>query len=353
MTPAPLPPAPPGVVLHRVAAAGFAAPPPDVRNAHLIPAPEHAAMQPAWTWGRYPPAEIQLVGLRDVTLAEEGLVFLPGLDLVHASVTQHAPSEIDDAMVAIVIDDGPVLDGPHVLCVKRGAYNYGHWLAEMLPAALLANRLLGPEVRFLVPPAGGAMGETIRASLQMAGIGLDRIVPFGPAPCQVRELVMVHGLSNHGLYLSPVVAELLQALAEPVTPARPGARLWVSRAGSPRSLCHEAEFAAILQTLGWQVAETGGLAFRDQVALFKGAAMVAGVMGAGLANLLFAPAGARAEVFAPAGMPDTFFYLISCLRGLRYRETRCVQTTHSYGPMPWDGGLVEGLPQALAALGGA
>ena len=94
----------------------------------------------------------------------------------------------------------------------------------------------------------------------------------------------------------------------------------------------------------------GALPFREQIALFKGAAKICGVMGAGLSNLLFATPGTRVELITPAGMPDTFFYLISQLRRLRYRETRCL-TTESVGPMPWDGGVVQTLPELMVTVG--
>ena len=349
----PFPPPPPGDVLCAVPAPGFATRPPRLRNAGLVPPAERAAMQPAWGWGDYPPTEVRLHRLRDVTLAAEGLVFLPGGELAPASLTQHDPAEVEAARAAIAAAGAlPELAGPHVLCVKRGATNYGHWLAEMLPVALLAQRLLGPGLRFLVPPAGGALGAAIRDSLALAGIGAERLVPLHyDAPVRVGELVMAHGLSLHGTFLSPVVAEALQAMAAEVPASAPGCKLWVSRAGWPRSLWQEDKVAAVLADMGWRVVEPGSLPFAGQVALFKGAARVAGVMGAGLANLLFAPPDARVDVFAPANMPDTFFWLIAALRGLDYHEARCWQTSQPLGPAPWDTGLVLPLPDLLAALG--
>jgi capsular polysaccharide biosynthesis protein len=348
----PFAPTPPGVLLHTLQAPGFTAAPPDIRKADLIPANAREAMHPAWSWGEYPPAEIGLYQLEDVVVADEGLVFRPGMDLVGASITQHRPDEIDAARAMIAgMEATPPLTGLHVLCVKRGATNYGHWLAEMLPMALLANRLLGDQVKFLVPQPGGALGETIHASLALAGIGPERIVELGVAPCPVRSLIMVHGLSLHGLYLSPLVATLLQDLAAPIAPSFPGCSLWVSRAGQGRCLWGEKDLGTVLHTSGWQVVNPGSLPFRDQVALFKGSAKIGGVMGAGLATLLFAAPGTRVELLAPAAMPDTFFYLISRLRGLRYRETRCCQTTQAFGASPWDGGLVQALPELMGILG--
>jgi capsular polysaccharide biosynthesis protein len=307
-------------------------------------------MSHAWHWGEYPPAEVQLRHLTGVTVADEGLVFLAGGDLVDASITQHTPAEIDAARAAIATAaDAAPLTGLHVLCVKRGATNYGHWLAEMLPMALLAHHLLGPDVQFLVPRHGGALGDAIRDSLMLAGIAPERIVKLGVAPCRVQDLVMVHGLSLHGVYLSPLVAQLLEDLAVAVIPSHPGCRVWASRVGAPRSLWRERDLGTILHMTGWQVVNPGALPFRDQIALFKGAAVIGGVMGAGLANLLFATRGARAELLTPAAMPDTFFYLISQLRGLRYRETRCPAAA-STGPMPWDGALIATLPAVLAML---
>ena len=235
MRPIPFAPPPPGVLLHTVPTSGFVAIPPDIRHADLIPPPEREAMQPAWNWGEYPPAQAGLYLLANAIVAEEGLVFDQGLELVGASITQHQPEEIAAARAAIAAaDDLPQLTGLHVLCIKRGASNYGHWLAEMLPMALLANRLLGDTARFLVPPHEGALGDSIRDSLGLAGISPDRIVRLGPAPIRVRDLVMVHGLSLHGLYLSPLVAELLEQMAAPIAPSHPGCSIWASRAGAPR-----------------------------------------------------------------------------------------------------------------------
>lgn len=351
----PFAPDPPGPLLHTIPAAGFTTPPPRIRGDHLIPPAVRTAMSPAWHWGDFPPAEIRLHRLRDVVVAAEGLVFLPSGELVPASITQHTPDEIAEARRSIDAagSDLPILTGPLVLCIKRGVGNYGHWLGEMLPAALLANRVMGGEVRFLAPDAPGALGVAIRDSLSMAGIGADRIVPRSRAPYRVTELTMVHGLSVHGIYLSPQMAETLQDLAAPVTAAAPGCRIWVSRAGQNRCLWNEGEVGEVLRALGWHVVDPGQMPFRDQVALFKGAARVAGVMGAGLANLAFAPRGARVDVFAPAIMPDTFFWLITCLRGLDHREIRCLQTVNPQGPAPWDAGVVLSLVEVLTALGEA
>ena len=348
-----IPPVPDAVILLQIRSPGFVSPPPAVVNAHLIPPAEHAAMQPAWSWGEYAPSDVTLFQLDDVMVAEDGLVFRADGALVQASVTQNQPAEIEAARRAIAASgtDAPVLDGPHVLCIKSGVFNFGHWLAEMLPMALLAHRHLGPGLRYLVPKAAGAMAETIAASLALAGIAPEQVIPTGFAPIRVRELILVRGLSEHGHFLSPLVADLLQSLAAPIPASHPGCFLWASRAGQARCLWGEKELGTILHTLGWQVVNPGALPFRAQLALFKGAARVAGVMGAGLANLLVAPPGTRVELFAPATMPDTFFFLISRLRGLRYRETRCVQTTQPYGPAPWDAGLVHHLPALLATLG--
>jgi capsular polysaccharide biosynthesis protein len=351
MRPIPFAPPPPGVLLHAVPTPGFVATPPDIRHVELIPPPEHAAMQPAWNWGEYPPAQVGLYQLHDVIVAEEGLVFGRDMALVEASITQHQPDEIDAARAAIAAaGDLPELSGLHVLCIKRGAANYGHWLAEMLPMALLANDLLGDAVRFLVPPHGGALGDTIRDSLDLAGIPPERIVRIGLAPIRVQELVMVHGLSIHGLYLSPLVAELLDKMAAPIEPSHVGSSIWASRAGAPRCLWGERDLGSVLHFSGWTVFNPGALSFRNQIALFKGTAKVCGVMGAGLSNLLFATPGTRVEVLTPACMPDTFFYLISQLRRLRYRETRC-RTASPVGHTPWDGALIQTLPELMATLG--
>lgn len=90
---------------------------------------------------------------------------------------------------------------------------------------------------------------------------------------------------------------------------RPGVRrIYVSRddAGS-RLTVNEAEVQALMRARGFEVVRLAGMSFLEQKRLFSEAGWIAGVHGAGLANLAFAGPGARVlEIMPP--LAGTFAY---------------------------------------------
>jgi hypothetical protein len=167
---------------------------------------------------------------------------------------------------------------------------------------------------------------------------------FDEQPFRVDRLLVVDGLAEHGSYMSPLVAECLQDLTAGIGPG-PHGRILVTRApGAQRRLRGEAELARVAEADGIHAVDPGALPFAEQVALFKGARKVAGAMGAGLANIGFALPGTEVCVAAPGAMPDTFYWFLASLRGLRYTEIRC-----SSAAPGWDGEIVLD-PEARAAL---
>ena len=342
-----------GGVALRVPSPGFATRPPAVRNRALVPAAALDAMAFAWNSRAYPARDVVLRRVPNAYVLGEGLVFDQNLAVVPASVTQHAPAEVDAAAArlrAMAAGGIPTLPGTTLLCAKRGATNYGHWLYEMLPVAWLGRtQLCAGEWRALVPGAEGRLGAVIRDALGLLGVPPGQVAAVMPTPQRAEELLIVEGLTAHGRYISPLVAECLADLSRGIALGE-AERLWVSRAGENRSFWNEAELCAVLAASGWTVCQPGRLPLREQVRLFKGAQHVAGVAGAGLANLAFAAPGARVTSFTPAAMPETFFWLLSELCGHDYREIRTPQAERKVGTTAWDGSLVLGLPDVLAYL---
>lgn len=342
-----------GVAL-RVPSPGFTTRPPAVRNRALVPAAALDAMAFAWNTRAYAARDVTLRRMRDAYVLGEGLVFNRDLAVASASVTQHSPAEVDAAAVrlraAVAAGGIPTLPGTTLLCAKRGATNYGHWMYEMLPVAWLGRtKLRAGEWRALVPGVEGRLGAAIRDALDLLGIPPGQVAAAMPAPQRVEELLIVEGLTAHGRYISPLVADCLADLAGGIAPGE-AERLWVSRAGESRSFWNEAELCAVFAGSGWTVCRPGELPLREQIRLFKGARHIAGVAGAGLANLAFAAPGARVTSFTPAAMPETFFWLLSELCGHDYREIRSPQAERKVGTAAWDGSLVLGLPDVLAYL---
>jgi capsular polysaccharide biosynthesis protein len=320
--------------------------PPDLHHAGLIPPAMRQSLQGLRQQARIPIPQIRFYRMRQVYVIEQGLIYDRKFRLVQASRTQHNEAELARGQWAIrraaASGDFAVCTTPALLTTKRGSDNYGHWMIEMLPKAFLAAKhLRQPGLRYVVPEIKGALGRVILQSLMMSGIGMAELLPLASTrPAYFEELIVVEGLTRHGHFISPRVMDCLDHIAAQVPAADP-APLYVSRRGSTtRHFTNEAEVIARMEQAGCRILDPLHASFSDQIAAFKGATAVAGIMGAGLTNLMFAPPGIPVVNFAPAGMPDVFYWMLANLRHQRYHEIRCAQSGTRRGPADWDTDIV-------------
>ncbi len=323
--------------------------PPDLRHGNLIPPDLQALYATLWHQS-HGPTEVVASVLCGAYVDGPGLVFDQDLNLIRQTIHQATPEEIETAFHAVRDAAGrvPLQRGVTLLCEKTGIGNYGHWLVEMLPVASLNLRHLfrgGWQLR--LPVASEAMNRVTLDSVRLAGVPGEQLAFRRPGPQYYEQLVIVHGLSQHGVWYSPLIVDCLEQIASSV-PARPSAGVWFSRAGSRRVLKEEAAVCARLRQEGWEIAMPGSLSLADQIALAKGAPHVAGVNGAGLTNLVFAPRGATVTSFMPAPMPDVFFWMLAGFKGQSYVEVRCPQEADEGG---WNAPLTMAVDEVLAQLG--
>src|SRR5208283_2091035 len=227
------------------------------------------------------------------------------------------------------------LADPHVLCIKRGISNYGHWLMEMLPKAFLC-RLYGIPGKIIIPDPKGQLKSVIRESMAMLQINEEQVLCMNFSPIHFDSVVVVDGLTAHGVYMSPLVINCADALSARV---RGGSakKLLVTRNGvASRRLINEDDVWQRAVTAGYSLLDTSRLSLSEQIATFLNATHIVGVMGAALTNVVFAPRGASVLNFAPATMPDTFFWFIAGLKGQHYAEVRCRQVGPIKGVARWD-----------------
>ena len=341
---------PDDAVILALTSPGFDAGYPRLVNKPLIPPPILQSMEWAWNTARFPERPVRVLRLSDVWVAMEGLVFDRDGNLYRETITQHSEAEVDLAHEAVLAsierwaDLGWDADreGPVLLCKKRGVGNYGHWMMEMLPKAhIVHSRLPELDARFLVADVPGRLRETMAHSLAMLGIDdLAQTLVADDTPLRFADLLLVDVMSEHGGFMSPLVLDGVDRVARDVVPA--GAeRLFVTRQATGfRRVVDEDDLTAHAEAHGYTLVDPGALPLPEQVALFKGATRIVGVMGAAMTNIAFAPPGACVVNLTPAGMPDTFFWFIATLRGLDYTEIRCAPSGPVRGTMPWDTDLI-------------
>ncbi len=208
----------------------------------------------------------------------------------------------DDAGPVVLLDDA--FDG----------FNVCHALFDKFPRlAVYERRFPGRRLRGLMVRDAPYYYEAL------ASFGHDLVTPSA-ARWSIRapELAL---LSNHrrGEVMHPGYSAADWALGflrqRCQAPVPGGRRLYVSREDAAvRRLVNEAEVRARFVAHGFEIHLLTGLGFEDQKALFQAASHIAGVHGAGLANLAFAHPSARVlEIMPP--LAGTFAYWVMA-RGL-------------------------------------
>ena len=213
------------------------------------------------------------------------------------------------------------LDQPFVLLGTDGGTNYSHWLARhVLKLALLEKAGVTESLPLLV-------NEDLRGYqvdlLDLLGISRDRLLPMPTGlVVRCREIIVPVLLMHHRKMRFGIdwLRERLASLLEP--PASAQDLLFVSRRDSPnRVLLNEAEIADALTRRGFKTIVPGEMRFAEQVRSFSRARMVVGAHGAGLTNVMFAPAHARVlEIRSTNVFPMNDFQFISGQMGLEFRE---------------------------------
>jgi capsular polysaccharide biosynthesis protein len=307
----------------------FSTSPPQLFNGQVMPGDLHYMYSNIWNKYR-PETEIVCSILSDVVVDGPGLVFDSNGRLYQQTIHQAGPHEIDQAYSNVrsylESDNRLAMTGVTLLCEKSGIENYGHWLVEMLPIVYLYYDRLEADW-FLRAPivANLAMNNVVRDSIELIGIKPSRIRwGMQGKPQRYERLAVVHGLSRHGHFYSPRAIECLESIAAKV-PGRGRHKIWVSREKATRTLMDEPALCEILESQGWIIARLDDTPFRHQIELFKDADVIAGVLGAGLTNLVFASSSTKILSFVPSQMPDIFYWMLSQLKRQSYSEVRCEQ----------------------------
>ncbi|MEI3855662.1 MULTISPECIES: glycosyltransferase family 61 protein [unclassified Ensifer] len=325
----------------------FDAPLPQIVGKELIPLPSFEAMNVSWSRGHFGGSHISVDKVFDVFVTSEGLVFTKDKQLIRETITQHSPLEQAEALARLSrCQEVAEIQTSCLLLRKRGDDNYGHWLIELVPKLEIAKSICRID-GVAIPMLEGPMHAVMRDSLRLAN--REQHIPVFQLHRQqvgfFKELILVSGLTNHGVFMSPLAVEAIERISTQV-PGRGSRRVYVSRQGTPRNLVGADAIEGELERRGFAIVNPGLMTFEQQIAAFKDAEIVAGVMGAGMTNIVFARRGAKILNITPAAMPDTFFYFLSVHKKHEYCELRG-PNVQSHGS--WDVPFSVSLERLLSA----
>jgi hypothetical protein len=175
----------------------------------------------------------------------------------------------------------------------RKLHNFGHWLLDCLPqVAVLAK--VAPNASFLLPFAKKGFHN---ATLKLLGLELEQLRPWDGSPISAQRVLALEndGRTGGGRPFSPLaeVRQLLAARGDEPSSQR-HRRIFVSRrdAGASRQwVSNEADVEGLFAARGFEVVVMADCPLDQQVRMFREARVVAGVSGAGLADIVFSAPG--------------------------------------------------------------
>ncbi len=271
--------------------------------------------------------------LRDAVVTDQGAAVTRGGALIEEScweflVHGHVPFGLTregERHFHRTAEPSITVEAPTLLLKRPWWRNYGHWMIDAAAlVALLARRGIGGFEQIVIGAAeSSGLREVFRDTLALVAPGVRVLEHEDRAMWRFSELHYVQPVRRPPLFTLPAAVE---ALAQAVlggsdAPPSAGRRLFVSRQHyDRRRLDNESEVVAVCERYGFETVFPETLPLREQVELFRSASAIAGVKGAGLTNLVFAPRSAAVIALSPGDFADPFFWDIAAGRGMAYAE---------------------------------
>lgn len=230
---------------------------------------------------------------------------------------------LDIDMDRLVAGAVPVAGTALVLCSDIHPLNFCHWLVDELPRIVAVGGRR--DVTLIVSEEDAAFR---RESLRLCGFPAERVVGVADfSAVRADRLLVTRDLAempHPGFKAAPWLLDFLRARVGFAALARYGGaptprRIFVSRDDAVgRRVVNESTLMAALAPAGFSRVTLAGRGLAEQVALFSRATLIVGAHGAGLANVVFAPAGARLLEMFPAsyGMPS--YAVLAAGQGVDY-----------------------------------
>ena len=210
-----------------------------------------------------------------------------------------------------------------VLLKQHWDPNYGHWLIEGLPRIAPAVAAADcDDFAVIVTNTNRQMMQVYADSLKWFGIRPQQLRFMHNEIVEAGQLIYPTPLTVQPWIKAPAIVAILEGLADRVGAAHPGPapkKIFINRApSSRRQLTNADEVRAFFLDRGYTQVTPHQLTFDQQVAAFREATHVAGVLGAECVNFVFSPRGVNFLGLAPQAMQDDFFWDLASLKGGDY-----------------------------------
>ena len=206
-----------------------------------------------------------------------------------------------------------------VMIAKAGADNYGHTLTDILPKLVNIGRSGLSAIRLILPTGMQHFAGLVSGLLKHQGIAAELDFHAPATLLEARDIYVFSATSRHNTRKSTTFLELADMLCALYgIPMERSRRIYVRRGPDDiRSLGRAAAVEAAFAAHGFEAIFPASLSLEDQIRLFASASHVAGGMGAGMANIGWAPPGCDVLMIDP-GIGDFYYWDFCCLLQHRF-----------------------------------
>jgi len=211
-----------------------------------------------------------------------------------------------------------------------GSSGYFHWMLDVLPKIQIIRSMNLTINGWIVPNSGAAF---IKESLQLAGIEAP-VICIHPRQQIIADQLVVASVPSESGNPPPWVRNFYDAI--PVTASNTPCNLekiYISRSRARcRKVCNESELTKELLRVGFEIVYLEDLSVKEQAMLFRRASAVLAPHGAGLSNLVFAPATTKVLEIFPERYVNVCYWAIACLINMPYSYLISQSIRHSTDP---------------------
>ncbi len=261
---------------------------------------------PAGTLLRYPPGML--------VYGDRSYLAVAGDAVVLEQIAPWCTDPLEEAQrMCADADQAHAVSRECLLLARFGENTWGHWVAEMLSKAAIAERFFPGRFAYVVPwwtterNAKRGFADAVLESLAAYGIQPDRLVRMGGFQSyRFAALHDITGVWQHGPH--PGTLESLRHMVLPKSTDRGRKRVaLLRRPPDARAVFNAGEIQHFLKAQGFVIVDLAAESFTSQLRLFREAELVVGSLGSNFTGSLFGGHGQHLLSLAPATWADGYF----------------------------------------------
>jgi hypothetical protein len=233
----------------------------------------------------------------------------------------HGPHSWSDPVMAGPSSSSPVvLNGRWTSLISRWDHgvNYYHWMMDGL-ARLCQLECLPSDTGILMHAAAKPFARDAVAHLGLS----DRVRYVDEDHLLVEEYYFLSPTAISGCANPLGLSWLRDRFLNDVPASARTEKLFITRRAATRTVLDLEQVESAFLREGWTILDPGEMDWESQRLLFSRAAMVAGVHGAGMSNLVWVPAGTPVVEWMPSEFRNACYEGVSILLGNPHRVLVC------------------------------